>query len=96
MSAVRQSRSFGRSSSMLRSGHPASSRHWPGWARDFQVFAAQWLAYVLPCRRFTDILVDADARLGVYAVRYSFIAVDFHHLLFAYFDRRTVFFLLSP
>ncbi|MFZ0501203.1 MAG: hypothetical protein WAU49_03060 [Steroidobacteraceae bacterium] len=28
-------------------------------------FAAQWLAYTLPCRRFTVALADADARLGV-------------------------------
>jgi hypothetical protein len=27
-------------------------------------FAAQWLAYTLPCRRFTATLADADARLG--------------------------------
>ena len=59
--------------------------------RDFQVFAAQWLAYALPCRRFADTLADANARLGADAVRYSFIAVDFHHLLFAGLFRRTVF-----
>jgi hypothetical protein len=58
--------------------------------RDFQVFAAQWLAYALPCRRFADTLADANARLGADAVRYSFIAVDFHHLLFAGLFRRTV------
>src|ERR1019366_31648 len=58
--------------------------------RDFQAFAAQWLAYALPCRRFADTLADANARLGADAVRYSFIAVDFHHLLFAGFDRRTI------
>jgi hypothetical protein len=28
-------------------------------------FAAQWLAYTFPCRRFTCILADAGARLGV-------------------------------
>jgi hypothetical protein len=27
-------------------------------------FAAQWLAYTLPCRRFAVILADANARLG--------------------------------
>jgi len=59
--------------------------------RDFQVFAAQWLAYALPCRRFADTLADANARLGADAVRYSFIAVDFHHLLFAGLFRRTIF-----
>jgi hypothetical protein len=63
--------------------------------RDFQVFAAQWLAYALPCRRFADTLADANARLGADAVRYSFIAVDFHHLLFAGLFRRTVFIVLT-
>ena len=28
-------------------------------------FAAQWLAYTLPCRRFAGILADDCARLGV-------------------------------
>jgi hypothetical protein len=37
----------------------------------------------LPCRRFADVLTDAYARLGADVVRYSFIAVDFHRLLFA-------------
>jgi hypothetical protein len=46
-------------------------------------FAAQWLAYTLPCRRFADTLAGACARLGADADRYSFIAVDLHHLLFA-------------
>ena len=50
-------------------------------APGFAAFAAQWLAYALPYRRFadahvdtlTDTLVDACARLGADAVRYSFI-----------------------
>ena len=46
-------------------------------------FAAQWLAYVFPYRRFACALADADARLGADADRYSFIAADFHHLLLA-------------
>ena len=46
-------------------------------------FAAQWLAYTLPYRRFADTLAGACARLGADAGRYSFIAVDLHHLLFA-------------
>jgi hypothetical protein len=58
--------------------------------RDNLVFAAQWLAYALPCRRFADTLTDAGARLGADADRCSFIAVDLHHLLFAGFDRRTI------
>ena len=45
--------------------------------------AAQWLAYALPCRRFADTLTDAYARLGADVDRYSFIVVDFHHLLLA-------------
>jgi len=58
-------------------------------ARDYQVYAAPWLAYALPCRRFAVILADANARLGANADCYSFIAVDLHHLLFAGFYRRT-------
>ena len=27
-------------------------------------FAAQWLAYAIPCRRFADALADTCARLG--------------------------------
>jgi hypothetical protein len=46
-------------------------------------FAAQWLAYALPCRRFAGVLTDANARLGVDVDRYSFIVVDLHHLLLA-------------
>ena len=48
-----------------------------------QVFAAQWLAYVLPYRRFADTLTNADARLGADVDRYSFTVVDLHLLLFA-------------
>jgi hypothetical protein len=44
---------------------------------------AQWLACTYPCRRFADILADACAWLGADVVRYSFIAVDLHHLLLA-------------
>src|SRR5437773_2271566 len=47
------------------------------------VFAAQWLAYALPCRRFVGVLTDANARLGADVDRYSFIVVDLHHLLLA-------------
>ena len=46
-------------------------------------FAAQWLAYALPYRRFVSVLTDANARLGADVDRYSFIVVDFHHLLLA-------------
>ena len=46
-------------------------------------FAAQWLAYALPYRRFAPVLADDGARLGANVDRYSFIVVDFHHLLLA-------------
>ena len=46
-------------------------------------FAAQWLAYTLPCRRFAGTLTGAAARLGVNVDRYSFTVTDFHRLLLA-------------
>src|SRR5262249_43914859 len=46
-------------------------------------FAAQWLAYTLPYRRFAAVLADACARMGGDVGCYSFIAVDFHHILLA-------------
>jgi hypothetical protein len=52
-------------------------------APGFVPFAARWLAYALPCRRFAPALTDNNARLGANVDRYSFIAVDFHHLLLA-------------
>jgi hypothetical protein len=51
--------------------------------QDIPNFAAQWLAYAPPCRCFVCALADADARLGADVGHYSFIAVDFHHLLLA-------------
>jgi len=51
--------------------------------RDELAFAARWLACALPYRRFATIPAGADARLGVDVGRYSFIAVDLHHLLLA-------------
>src|SRR5260221_9772835 len=42
-----------------------------------------WLAYTLPYRRFADVLADACARIGGDVGCYSFIAVDFHHILLA-------------
>jgi hypothetical protein len=51
--------------------------------RDKNPIVAQWLACTCPCRRFDDSLAAALARLGVDVDRYSFIAVDLHHLLFA-------------
>jgi hypothetical protein len=53
--------------------------------RGVKLFAAQWLAYVLPCRRFAVTLAGADARLGAGADRYSFTVADFHLLLLAGF-----------
>ena len=52
-------------------------------ARDDKTIAAQWLAYAHPCRRFAPGLAADDARLGADVVRYTFIVMDFHHLLLA-------------
>ena len=46
-------------------------------------FAAQWLAYMHPCRRFAPGLTADGARLGASAVRHSFTAVDWRRLLLA-------------
>jgi hypothetical protein len=46
-------------------------------------FAARWLAYALPYRRFAAALADDDARLGADVDRYSFIATELHRLLLA-------------
>ena len=51
--------------------------------RDFETFAAQWLAYRFPCRRFGRALASTPARLGADVDRYSFIVMDLHHLLLA-------------
>src|SRR5450759_3611479 len=51
--------------------------------QDEGTFAAQWLAYALPCQRFANTLTGICACLGVDAVRYSFIVMDLHHLLLA-------------
>ena len=51
--------------------------------RSYCDFVAQWLAYALPCRRFASTLTGDDARLGAGVVRYSFTAMDLHHLLLA-------------
>ena len=46
-------------------------------------FAAQWLAYAIPYRRFAEVLADNCARLGADVVCYSFTVADSHHLLLA-------------
>jgi hypothetical protein len=46
-------------------------------------FAARWLAYTIPCRRFAPALAGRNARLGADVDRYSFIAADLHRLLLA-------------
>ena len=46
-------------------------------------FAAQWLAYAFPCRRFARALADTHARLGASVARYAFTAEDFHLMLLA-------------
>jgi hypothetical protein len=58
--------------------------------RDSSSFAAQWLAYAYPYRRFTPALTDDGARLGADVDRYSFTVVDLHHLLPAGLSRRTL------
>ena len=52
-------------------------------ARNYLSFAAQWLAYASPCRRFAaDLAIDA-ARLGAGVVRVTFTVKDFHLILLA-------------
>jgi len=51
--------------------------------RNQKSYAAQWLAYALPYRRFACTLAGTCARLGADAVRYSFTVVDSRHLLLA-------------
>jgi len=51
--------------------------------RNMNLCGAQWLAYVLLCRRFTVALTGDRARLGVDVDRYSFIVSDLHRLLIA-------------
>ena len=51
--------------------------------RDMNLYEAQWLACVLPCRRFAATLAGNHARLRVDVVRYSFIVSDSHRLLIA-------------
>jgi hypothetical protein len=49
--------------------------------RDMNLCEAQWLACVLPYRRFVAALTGDRARLGADVVRYSIIASDLHRLL---------------
>jgi len=51
--------------------------------RDMNLCEAQWLAYVLPYRRFADDLTVGNARLGADVDRYSLITSDLHRLLVA-------------
>ena len=51
--------------------------------RVYNAFAAQWLAYTLPYRRFAVILAEDCARIGGDVGCYSFVAVDSHHILLA-------------
>ena len=65
-------------------------------SRIAQVFAAQWLACVLPCRRFDATLTGACARLGAGAGRYSFTVGDLHLLLLAGFSGAPKFLSYAP
>jgi hypothetical protein len=47
--------------SRYRAPHIAFRENEHVGARDYQVFAARWLAYALPCQRFADILANANA-----------------------------------
>src|SRR5271166_4404762 len=60
-------------------------------APDQQSFAAQWLAYASPCRRFAVDLAIDSARLGAGAVRETFTVEDFHLMLLAGLRRTPVF-----
>jgi hypothetical protein len=51
--------------------------------RDMNLYEAQWLACMLPCRRFVAALTDGHARLGADVDRYSVITSDLHRLLVA-------------
>ena len=51
--------------------------------RNYRPFAAPWLAYRSPCRRFGRALASTPARLGADVGRYAFIVMDLHHLLLA-------------
>ena len=64
--------------------------------RDEILFAAQWLAYTFPYRRFGMALADHTARLGADVGRYSFIAEDFHFLLHAGFAGARILGSTSP
>jgi hypothetical protein len=44
--------------------HIAFHNEYSVGARFSLTFAAQWLAYAIPCRRFADALADNCARLG--------------------------------
>jgi hypothetical protein len=61
---------------------PYLGRTFTGWITP-TFLAHQWLARTFPYRRFADTLADVCARLGANVDRYSFIAVDLHHLLHA-------------
>lgn len=53
------------------------------WWAGLYTYAAQYLACTYPDRRCACRLTTAHARLGANVDRYSFIAMDFHHLLSA-------------
>ena len=80
---LRRGRHLPRRNTRYRAGAtPYPDRTFTGWNTP-AFLAHQWLAYVLPYRRFADTLASASARLRAGADRYSFTVVDFHLLLFA-------------
>ena len=52
-------------------------------------FAAQWLAYAIPYRRFAEVLADNCARLGADVVCYSFTVAGFSTTYSLPISRRT-------
>jgi hypothetical protein len=73
----------GRPSTCVGALDHVAFRHHNGVSAQDIPIAAQWLAYAIPYRRFTDGLAAIGARLGADAGRYSFIVSDFHRLLLA-------------
>ena len=73
----------GRSPARAHASDHVAFRRDNGVGTPEDLFAAQCLACAYPCRRFAPGLAADDARLGDDVARYSFIAVDLHHLLLA-------------
>ena len=74
----------GRQSARTNADHRVAFRWVNGVGTPDYLFAAQWLAYACPGRRFVAAVADGLTHgSGADVGRYSFIAVDSHHLLLA-------------